>query len=141
MGRAALDRILEAHAEARGREPCGLLLGTRDRGGRRLSVAEAVTVENVHPSPGAGWRMAPEAQLEASRDGRGRGLEIVGTWHGHLASPPIPGRADAEGYREARIPGTPPRVLVIVGKGSGPFPLVRAWQGAKGALRELPIKT
>lgn len=136
----ALHRVLDLFGQAEGMEPCGLLLGRRERGGTRARVVDAVSVANSHPTPHERWSMDPEAQLEATRLGRGDGLEILGTWHGHLLSPPEPSRADWEGHLEFERAAAHPQVCVIAGRGSGAFAVVRAWMTADDGLREVPIR-
>ncbi len=137
---AALGHVLDLFAQAEDREPCGLLLGERQRQGSRIHVREAVRLANEHPRPHACWSMSPEAQLEASRSGRQRGLRVVGTWHGHPCSPPLPSEADLEGHEAFCLAASGSPILVIIGRGAGAFPVVRAYITDDGHARELPIR-
>lgn len=137
---AALRVVLDLFARARGVEPCGLLLGRHERGGSTVHVIEAVALANEHARPHVGWCLSPEAQLAASRVGRQRSLRVVGTWHGHPHSPPMPSDADVEGHEAFRLTAEGSPLLVIVGRGAGAIPVVRAYTTDGGHARELPIR-
>jgi len=128
--RVALHRALEAAA---GREPCGYVLGRRCPAGR-LEVTAVTPGRNVHPEARRAWRLAPEEQLRVGRGARGRGLRVIGHWHGHLVGAPVPGHADRAG-RSARGQA----LQLIVGRGPGLSTGVRAWLPARDEFVELAI--
>ena len=113
----AMSVMLDLFARAKGVEVCGLLLGALERGGKRVRVAEAVGVRNESPRAHACWSISPEAQPQESRAGRERGHDVVGTWHGHPASPPEPSRADVEGHEAFQQVTRRPALMIIVGRG------------------------
>ncbi len=85
--RELLDAIL-AHARADApRECCGLLLGTRTR----LDVA--VPARNMLASP-TRFRIDPRDHFAALRSARSRGIDVVGAYHSHPASPAVPSPRD-----------------------------------------------
>jgi proteasome lid subunit RPN8/RPN11 len=133
----ALDALLGAWREARYEEPCGVLLGRWDGDGVRIE--DAPRVPNAHPDPERAFWIPPEAVLDAVRAGRDRGLCLVGFWHGHLTGPPDPGHADLDGLAAAEELAGLPRLLVLVGRGTGRAPVVRAWaRGGRGPY-EVPL--
>lgn len=82
-------------------EACGLLLG-RFRSGPAGSVdAEIDTLRfrptgNAAAEPRHGYVVPPLELLEADREARVLGLEIVGVWHSHPEAPALPSRRDIE---------------------------------------------
>ena len=134
--------MLDAHASAGGVEPCGLLVGRRAE--TVLRVAEAVALRNAHADPRRAFLLDPEAHLREAAAARERGLEVLGTWHGHLTGPPVPGVGDAEGMAAfAAIPGEADRgscLLAIVGRGSGGRAVVRAFVPGPEGPREVVLR-
>lgn len=107
-------------------ECCGVLAG---RDGR---------VERVRPVPNADrspytFRMDPHELLRAYQEADADGLEVVGYYHSHPATPAVPSRTDV-----ARAVD-PFAVYVIVSLASDP-PEVRAYRIADGSYRELELR-
>ncbi len=69
-------------------EVCGWLAGLAGRVERTYPVA------NVAEDRRSAFVMDPEAQLRSMREIRGSGLEIIGTYHSHPATPPRPSLKD-----------------------------------------------
>jgi proteasome lid subunit RPN8/RPN11 len=91
-----LDRILEhARAEAPN-ECCGLVIGTS----RRLDVAWPA--RNLLASP-TRFEVDPVDHFAAVRVARERGLEVVGAYHSHPATPPVPSPRDLLEARDADL--------------------------------------
>jgi proteasome lid subunit RPN8/RPN11 len=138
----AVRALLDAYASASGEEPCGLLLGRRR--GDAAWIDEAIALRNVHAEPRRAFLLDPAGHLGAARDARERGLEVLGTWHGHLEGPPYPGLADAEGMSAFRaIPGdaTPgPALLAIVGRGTTGRAVLRVFAPGPDGPREIPLR-
>jgi proteasome lid subunit RPN8/RPN11 len=64
------------------KECCGAMLG-RMEGGAKL-VTEAVPMENAYAGEqGDRYELRPEDLLEADRQGRARGLDLIGIFHSH----------------------------------------------------------
>ena len=86
------ERLLaEVVAHARREYPdevCGWLAGRAGRVERTCPVANAAEDRR------SAFVMDPEAQLRSMREIRGAGLEIVGTYHSHPATPPRPSPKD-----------------------------------------------
>ena len=81
--------LIVAHArEAAPEECCGFLLG------RSREVVEAVKARNVADNPATRFLIDPADHFDALRLSRERGLEILGFYHSHPASPPEPSARD-----------------------------------------------
>jgi proteasome lid subunit RPN8/RPN11 len=77
-----------AHARAeRPRECCGLLIGVRG------SLLTARRAANLSADPNR-FLIDPKAHIEARRTGRNQGLNVVGFYHSHPHSAPIPSATD-----------------------------------------------
>jgi proteasome lid subunit RPN8/RPN11 len=64
------------------KECCGAMLG-RTEGGAKL-VTEAVPMENAYVGEqGDRYELRPEDLLEADRQARARGLDLIGIFHSH----------------------------------------------------------
>jgi len=103
-------------------EACGML------GGIAGKVRKLYALDNADPSP-ATYVIDPLDQLRAIRDMESGGLELLGIYHSHPDSPPLPSitdinRAFFPGSRELNYPGV---AYVIVGL-SGPAPEVKAFR-------------
>lgn len=132
----AVRAVLAAYGAAGAHEPCGLLLGAESPEG--VQVVEAPALANVHSAPDRAFLISPEEQLRVAREGKERNLEVVGAWHGHVRGGPWPGYADedaATGESPTRL-----RVLLIVGRGAGGRPVLRAFAPGRRGLREVPLR-
>jgi proteasome lid subunit RPN8/RPN11 len=87
IARSALDAIVDHAREALPAECCGLLLGAD------ASVTEAVRTPNVSGNPKR-FTIDPAAHIAARKAARARGLAVVGFYHSHPHSPPVPSVAD-----------------------------------------------
>jgi len=101
------------------RECCGLLLGAPD------AVVRAWPARNAARAPDR-YLVDPADHFAALRDARAHAIEVIGAYHSHPASPPLPSRTD----RAHAIAGF---VYVLIG------PVrrrpVRRYLGAPGARR------
>ena len=98
---------LEAHARAESpRECCGLLLGTPGR------VVASHRARNLSDDANR-FLLDPRAHIEALRAARSGGPDVVGFYHSHPHSAPVPSSRD---LAESAYPGA---LHVIVGLGSG----------------------
>ena len=115
----ALRREIVERAEAAlPNECCGLLAGVRVAEG--WHAGRLIPLENVAASPIL-YEAEPKALLLAHREMRERGEELVGVYHSHPTSPPVPSRTDRE--RNGHGDGV---AHLIVGRGRGNWD-VRAW--------------
>ncbi len=109
MPRAVLAD-LDAHARAeRPNECCGLLVGRGDR------VARSVRARNARASP-TRYLVDPRDHFATIRAARAEGLAVLGAYHSHPASPPVPSITD---LAEANDPDL---VYLIVSPGPGETP-------------------
>lgn len=79
-------------------ECCGILLGTGSR------IAAIVPVRNVHSEPHRHFEIDPQALVDAHRNARSGGPQVVGYFHSHpngLAEPSPTDRAQSA--RDGRI--------------------------------------
>ena len=91
-----LGKAILAHAE--GSYPvecCGFLLGNATGGHK--SVIQIRPAGNLRAdSPTTRYSIAPQEFLEAEREGRGLGLDIVGFYHSHPDHPAVPSEYDRQ---------------------------------------------
>ena len=104
----AVLRELEAHARAeRPRECCGTLIGVAGQ------VFESRRAANLSDDPNR-FLLEPRAHVAALRETRRRELQVVGFYHSHPHSAPLPSPTDL-------AESTYPEALhIIVGLGGGP---------------------
>jgi len=89
--RAALAEV-DAHARASSpQECCGLLLGTANE------IVDALPAANLADDPSRNFLIDPKAHLDGQRAARARGLAIVGFYHSHPRSAPVPSAQDLAG--------------------------------------------
>jgi proteasome lid subunit RPN8/RPN11 len=112
--RRAVVNALIAHARADAPlECCGLLIGSGEQ------IEESCPAENLRRSA-TRFEVDPAAHFAAIRTARQSNREVLGAYHSHPASPPIPSETDV---REATDPAF---VHVIVSL--TPAPEVRAYR-------------
>lgn len=112
---------IRAHAAADyPHECCGLLVGTWQEGGRtvveRVEPARNLNTERAHDR----YELDPMDYLRVDREAREAGLEVVGFYHSHPDSPPLPSVTDA---RQA----WPAYTYIIVSVVGGEPEQMRAW--------------
>lgn len=118
-----------AHArEAAPDECCGVLLGRGDE------IVEAVRARNVAEPATTRFLIDPKDHIDARRDARTRGLDVVGFYHSHPRSSAAPSDTD---LAEAAYPGG---LYVIVGLGAD-RPEVRVFGFDNGNFHERPLVT
>jgi proteasome lid subunit RPN8/RPN11 len=121
--RAEAVKAITAHARReRPRECCGILLGTADE------VVEAVAADNVAAEPLRSYEVSPAdhiAQIRRCRDTAKAdegGLKVVGVYHSHPHSAPVPSPTDLDQAYEEYI-------YLIVGPADDSAPLeIRAYR-------------
>jgi proteasome lid subunit RPN8/RPN11 len=122
------SQVLEdVAAHARDEAPlecCGLLIGVPDR------IDAALRAHNLLVSP-TRFELDPVDHFDAIRRARESGLAVVGVYHSHPASPPVPSPRDvAEAsypdflYLIAGLPGGEVRAYRIAGGNFRPVALV-----------------
>ena len=128
MKRDVVAAIVAHAREASPQECCGLLLG------RGEAIVEARRARNAATSAETRFVIDPRDHIDARRESRARGLEVVGFYHSHPRSGAVPSSTD---LAEAAYPGT---LHVIVGLGADP-PEVRVFEFEDGNFRERPLVT
>nr|WP_234036251.1 M67 family metallopeptidase [Porphyrobacter sp. YT40] len=83
-----LTAIRTLAAAAHPREACGILLGT----GHRITAAREAA--NVHPQPRTHFEIDPQALIDAHRQARSGGAQVLGYFHSHPSGPPEPSATD-----------------------------------------------
>jgi proteasome lid subunit RPN8/RPN11 len=83
---AVRDMLAHAREEAP-RECCGLLVGTGE------SVVRSVRARNLD-AKATRYLIDPEDHFAAIRAARAEGLEVVGAYHSHPSSTPVPSATD-----------------------------------------------
>jgi proteasome lid subunit RPN8/RPN11 len=131
LGIAISHRALaDVAAHARNAEPaecCGLLVGTG------TSVAEVVPARNLANLP-TRFLIDPQDHIHAIRDARARGLEVLGFYHSHPHSAPVPSETD-----RAEV-SYPDHLYLIVSLVRDP-PEIRLFRFIAGNFREIPFVT
>jgi proteasome lid subunit RPN8/RPN11 len=117
-----------AHARAEGsRECCGLLVGTG------TSVTEAVPARNLADLP-TRFLIDPQDHINAIRDARVRGLEVLGFYHSHPHSPPVPSETD-------RAEASYPDHLYLIASLASEPPEIRLFRFSGGDFLEVAFVT
>ena len=79
--------MLDHAREAAPRECCGLLIGKDD------SIVRSVRARNLD-SKATLYLINPEDHFSAIRSARAEGLEVIGAYHSHPSSAPVPSPTD-----------------------------------------------
>ena len=103
-----------------------MLLGTGDR------IADVHPARNAAERPAARFVIDPRDHFAAIRDGRERGLSVVGFYHSHPRSAAVPSETDRA---EAAYPG---HLFLIVSLAT-PDPELRLYRFADGNFLEVPL--
>jgi proteasome lid subunit RPN8/RPN11 len=146
-------KTIEANAFAEAPlECCGLLLG-RFTGGEEVAIEDpdgggegftiplpdVLTVEEAAPARNASsqptrYLIEPEDHFRILRDARRRGIDIVGAYHSHAITPPVPSETDvAEAH---------PHFLYVIASpdwDTGKRCDIRAWWLVDGNFQEVTI--
>ena len=125
IARSVEAAILEhARAEAP-RECCGLLLGTA------TAILDSRAAANIADDPLRQYLVDPRDHLNAIREARARGWQVIGAYHSHPQSAAVPSATDAmEGFGNF--------VFVIAGLAAEP-PEVTAWAWSDGNFTAVPL--
>ncbi|AWW73880.1 peptidase [Erythrobacter sp. KY5] len=86
--REALEAMRDAAIAAYPREACGIMLG---EGSRITAFRETA---NVHSSPETHFEIEAQALIDAHREARTGGPEVLGYFHSHPQGPPEPSPTD-----------------------------------------------
>ncbi len=125
MAVRALDEMIAAARAAEPAECCGVLLGTPG------AIAEAAPTRNLADDPNR-FLIDPEQHIAARREGRRRGLDVVGFYHSHPHSGAVPSATD---LAEAAYPDHLYAIVSLVGEPA----LVRLYRLESGRFVEVPF--
>jgi proteasome lid subunit RPN8/RPN11 len=116
-----------AHARADApREACGIIIGHNER------ATDVIPVPNIADDPLHTYIMDEQKMVAILSSLNRRDLELVGFYHSHPNSDPIPSPTD---IRQATYPDTP---YLIVGLKGGSAQLA-AWKMRAGQVSEVPV--
>jgi proteasome lid subunit RPN8/RPN11 len=104
--RAVLDAVIAHARDAAPAECCGLLLGTID------AVIESRRARNLATDPNR-FLIDPGDHIDARREARRRGVDVVGFYHSHPHSAAVPSERD---LAEASYPDCLYLILGLVGE-------------------------
>lgn len=122
-----LEKIFKQIQEESPNESCGILAGKNGRAEKVYAMA------NIDKSPST-YFMNPKEQLLVMKDMRNLGLEMVGIYHSHVASPAYPSTHDIE------MVFYPEVSYVIVSLKDKDNPVVRSFKIKEGVITEEEIK-
>ena len=94
VSRQILNALLVEAADAFPRECCGILMGEGD------AIISIHPAKNVHPRPESHFEIDPQALIDAHREARQGGPQVLGYYHSHpngLARPSATDEAMATG--------------------------------------------
>lgn len=128
--REALAAMHEAATNALPNEACGILLG---EGVRILAYRPAI---NVHPAPRTHFEIDPQALIDAHRDARAGGYQVLGYFHSHPSGPAQPSATDAA---MAANDGSIWAIFGTLHRANGPEHGVRFFCAGKGGFAELSL--
>ncbi len=87
LPRAVRDALVGHAREEAPRECCGVLIGSE------TTIASAVRAGNLSENP-ARFLIDPKDHIQARRDARAAGLDVVGFYHSHPQSAAVPSATD-----------------------------------------------
>jgi proteasome lid subunit RPN8/RPN11 len=129
IANSLLQAMIEHARDESPFECCGLLAGHITEGVGVVSARYAVQNDAASPKK---YLSNPRDMLNAFRDMRERGLELLAIYHSHPTSAPVPSSHDIEQnkntYGESAV-----HVIVSL---AGPQPEVRAWWLGETEYRE-----
>ena len=118
-----LDALISEARQAHPRECCGLMLGKE---GSIVAIQPAV---NVHPEPENQFEIDPQALIDAHRNARMGGPQVLGYYHSHPN-----GRAHPSAHDEAMATGDG-AIWAIIAAGSVSF-----WRLGDAGFAALPYE-
>lgn len=119
---AALNALRSEAARAHPRECCGILLGHGER------IERTLPTRNVHAAPETHFEIDPQTLVDAHREARQGGPDVLGYYHSHPQGPAEPSVTDSA---MASRDGT---IWAIVGHGGD----VTFWRDGEGGFVPLP---
>jgi proteasome lid subunit RPN8/RPN11 len=125
--RRIIDDLLAHAGEEAPNECCGLLLG-------KVGLVErARRARNLHESP-ARFLIDPADHFAAMREAREAGLRVIGAYHSHPHSPPVPSETDVAEAIDTEL------LHIIVSPGARDAPVeARGFRILDGNFREVRL--
>lgn len=127
LKKESLEQIVIQSKREFPNEACGILAGREGRAGKVYAMS------NIDKSPSTYFMDAKE-QLLVMKEMRNLGLEMVGIYHSHVASPAYPSGHDVE------MAFYPEASYVIVSLADKNKPAVRSFKIKEGVITEEEIK-
>ena len=126
---AVVERVITHARRTAPEECCGLLIGGD------AEIVEAVAARNIADRRAIRFLIEPQDHLDALRNARRRGLEVVGFYHSHPRSAATPSETD---LAEANYPH---HLLLIVGLGpvglGSRSPEIRLYEYSAGSFLQI----
>ncbi len=122
------QEIIEQARQAEKNEACGILAG------KNATVERVYKMTNTSDKPETCYFMDPKEQLNVMKDIRNSGLEMLGIYHSHPASPAYPSAKDVE------LAFYPEAIYIIVSLQVGE-PSFKAFKIVEGKISEEEIKS
>ncbi|MBI2265589.1 MAG: M67 family metallopeptidase [Armatimonadetes bacterium] len=116
--------LLDHGTRASPKEACGILAG---RQGRTTAFYPAVNVEEGHEK----YSISPQELARILKDLEGKGLDLIGIFHSHPATPAYPSVTDVE------LACYPDSAYVILSLGDEPS--IKAFSIREGKVTDIPI--
>lgn len=123
--RAVIDAVVDHARREAPLECCGLLIGAED------DVLESRPARNLRQSRTA-YLVDPEDHFAAIRGARAAGLAVVGGYHSHPRSLPVPSATDIAEATDAEF-------LYLIVSLAENEPEIAVYRIREGAFREIPI--
>jgi len=124
---ARVKEELSAHArQAAPDECCGMLVG------RDFVIEESVRVRNIASMPATRYLVDPAEHIAINRRLRGSARSIVGAYHSHPGSPPLPSERD-------RAEALYPEFVWMIVSLADPGGTLAAFRLTAGSFIEVPI--
>jgi proteasome lid subunit RPN8/RPN11 len=124
--RAVIDAVVDHARRDAPMECCGLLIGADDE------VLESRPARNIRQSRTA-YLVDPKDHFAAIRTARAAGLAVVGGYHSHPTSRPVPSATD---LAEA----IDPEFLSLIVSLAGTEPEIAAYRISSGVFGEVPLE-
>ncbi len=88
VSREILDALQAACKGTHPHEACGILLGSGSR------ITRFVPAANIHPDPATHFEIDPQTLIDAHREAREGGPQVLGYFHSHPCGPARPSATD-----------------------------------------------
>jgi proteasome lid subunit RPN8/RPN11 len=130
LSRAAYDAVLDHAREDAPLEACGVFLGERADGDRRVTAVRRVP--NVADAPRMRYELDPETTLAAFDEAEATGRDVLGFYHSHPTGPSRPSATDREHAQ------WPDKVFVVASLAARP-PTLDAWLWTGGDFERVDV--